>query len=202
MTKPDTSANRARSALALALLLVGALAVAAAAFLIFDRGEPGAPAPSAIGGPFRLTAHDGRTVTDKDFLGAPALVFFGFTRCPDVCPTALAEVSAIFEKLGEDKKVAALFVTVDPERDTPALQKDFLASFDKRIVGLSGDLDELQKMQKAYRVYAKKVPLKDGDYTMDHTAIVYLLDKKGRFVNAFNISRPPEEAAKDLARYL
>lgn len=189
--------------LPLTLVLVALAALVAATLLVFDgwRG-PGDPAPSAIGGPFRLQTSDGRVVTEKDFEGRPFLVFFGFTRCPDVCPTALAEVSAVFEKLGPQAKISALFVSVDPERDTPAALADFLSSFDRRITGLSGDPTALEAMRGAYRVYAKKVPLKDGDYTMDHTAIFYLMDKKGRFVNAFNMSRPAEDAAKELAKYL
>lgn len=190
-----------RSMLAFALLLAAAAAIAGAAFYLFDAG-PGAPAPSAVGGPFALTDHDGRKVTEKDFAGRPLLIFFGFTRCPDVCPTALAEISAIFEQLGPDAKVTALFVSVDPERDTPASLKDYLSSFDKRIVGLWGDPETTRAVMKSFRAFASKVPLKDGDYTMDHTAIAYLMDKQGRFVNAFNLDRPPEAAAKELARYL
>ena len=190
-----------RSLLAFALLLAAAAAVAGGAFYLFDSG-PGAPAPSAVGGPFTLTDHDGRKVTEKDFLGRPYLVFFGFTRCPDVCPTALAQISGVFEKLPPDAKINALFVSVDPERDTPASLKDYLSSFDKRIVGLWGDPETTRAVMKSFRAFAAKVPMKDGDYTMDHTAIAYLMDKKGRFVNGFNLDRPPEEAARDLARYL
>ena len=192
----------ARRTLALTAVLAAMAAILLAAALAIFPGADDEAAPSAIGGPFRMTAQDGRTVTEQDLVGRPTLVFFGFTRCPDVCPTALAEVSAIFERLGPDKKIAAMFVSVDPERDTPALLADFLSNFDRRIVGLAGSPEATQAMQKGYRVYAKKVPTKDGDYTMDHTAIVYLMDKRGRFVNAFNIARPPDEAAKELAKYL
>ena len=140
-------------------------------------------------------------VTDTDFLGGPALIFFGYTHCPDVCPTTLFELSEIFAKLGKDRKIAALFITVDPERDTPAVLKDYLASFDSRILGLSGDPAAIEAVKKAYRVYAKRNPGENGSYLIDHTALVYLLDKQGRFVNAFNLERPPEEAAKELAAY-
>jgi len=190
-----------RSLLAFVLLLAAAAAIAGAAFYLGDPG-PGAPAPSAVGGPFALIDHDGRKVTEKDFAGRPHLIFFGFTRCPDVCPTALAEISAVFDKLGPDAKVSGLFISVDPERDTPASLKDYLSSFDKRIVGLWGDPETTRAVMKSFRAFASKVPTKDGDYTMDHTAIVYLIDKQGRFVNAFNLDRPPEAAAKELARYL
>lgn len=199
---PVAPAALRRSMLAFALLLVAAAAIAGAALLLFDRGGPGAPAPSAVGGPFALTDHDGRKVTNKDFEGRPVLIFFGFTHCPDVCPTALAQISSVFEKLGPDAKINALFVSVDPERDTPASLKDYLSSFDKRIIGLWGDPETTRAVMKSFRAFAAKVPLKDGDYTMDHTAIAYLMDKQGRFVNGFNLDRPPEDAAKELARYL
>lgn len=165
-------------------------------------GDRNAPPPSTIGGPFALTDQNGRTVTEKDLLGKPTLIFFGYTHCPDVCPTTLFEVSEVFAKLGKDKKVQGIFITVDPERDTQAMMKDYLASFDARILGLSGSEAATESVKKAYRVYARKVPGQNGDYTMDHSAIVYLMDSRGRFVNAFNLQRPPEEAAKELAKYL
>ncbi len=162
-----------------------------------------APAAAAIGGPFQLTDQDGRAFTDADMKGKPFLVFFGFTHCPDVCPTTLFEVSEIFGRLGADAdRVGALFVTVDPERDTPDKIKDYLSSFDPHLRGLSGDATAIAAMEKAYRVYAKKVPLEGDDYTMDHSAIVYLMDKQGRFVAPFSLKRKPEDAAADLRRYL
>jgi protein SCO1/2 len=190
-----------RSLIAFLLLIAGAAAIAGVAFYALESG-PGAPAPSAVGGPFALTDMNGRPVTNKDYEGRPVLLFFGFTRCPDVCPTALAEMSAVFEALGPQAKINALFVSVDPERDTPASLKDYLSSFDPRIVGLWGDPQTTREVMKSFRAFAAKVPLKDGDYTMDHTAIVYLLDKKGRFVNALNIARDPRDIAKELERYL
>ncbi len=162
-----------------------------------------APAAAAIGGPFRLTDQDGRSFSDADMKGKPFLVFFGFTHCPDVCPTTLFEVSEIFAKLGADAdRVGALFVTVDPERDTPDKMKDYLSSFDPHLRGLSGDVAAIAAMEKVYRVYAKKVPLEGDDYSMDHSTIVYLMDKQGRFVAPFSLKRKPEDAAADLRRYL
>jgi len=158
---------------------------------------------ATIGGPFSLTDQNGRTVTDRDLKGHPSLVFFGFTHCPDVCPTALFEVSEIMRVLGPDAdRVRALFVTVDPERDTPATLKDYLSSFDPHLSALTGDPEAVAAMAKAYRVYYKKVPLSEGGYTMDHTAIVYLMNKDGKFVSPFNIKRPPDVAAADLRKYL
>jgi protein SCO1 len=183
--------------------VAGLLLCFSVVLLVADRG--GAPivaAPSTVGGPFRLTDQNGKTITDGDLKGRPFLVFFGFTHCPDVCPTALFEISEIFDKLGPDaEKVNALFITVDPERDTPQALKDYLSSFNPRLIGVGGDAEALASVAKAYRVYYKKVPLKDGDYTMDHTAIVYLMDKTGRFVAPFSLKRTPQEAAADLKRY-
>lgn len=159
--------------------------------------------PAAIGGPFQLTDQNGKAVTDKSLKGKPTLIFFGYTHCPDVCPTSLFEISEVLRAMGKDAdKVNAIFISVDPERDTPATMKDYLSSFDPHLQGLSGAPAETAKVISSYRVYAKKVPTKDGDYTMDHTALIYLMDREGRFVSPFNLKRTPEEAAADLKRYL
>jgi protein SCO1/2 len=159
--------------------------------------------PVAIGGPFHLTDQNGKAVTDQDLKGKPFLVFFGFTHCPDVCPTTLFDVSEVLKSLGPDAdRTGALFITVDPERDTAAALKDYLGSFDPHLRGLTGDPEALAAVAKEYRVYYKKVPLDGGDYTMDHTAIVYLMDKDGRFVSPFNLKRKPDAAAADLRKYL
>jgi protein SCO1 len=179
-------------------LLVGLLVV-----LWAMGGVRGVTAPAAIGGPFQLTDQAGATVTEKDLQGHPTLIFFGFTHCPDVCPTSLFEISEILRAMGQDaNKVNAWFISVDPERDNAAAMKDYLSSFDPHLKGLTGDPAAVQKVITAYRVYAKKVPLKDGDYTMDHTALIYLMDRDGRFVSPFNVNRKPDEAAADLKRYL
>jgi len=158
---------------------------------------------AAIGGAFKLTDQNGQVVTDQDLKGHPFLVFFGFTHCPDVCPTTLFEVSEVLRVLGPDAdRTRALFITVDPERDTPRVMKDYLSSFDPHLSGLTGDPAEIAAVAKAYRVYFKKVPQEDGGYTLDHTAIVYLMDKTGRFVSPFNLKRPTDAAAADLRRYL
>ena len=168
-------------------------------------GSPGASGPSAIGGPFQLIDQDGKPITDQDMKGRPFLVFFGFTHCPDVCPTTLFEVSEMMRALGADAgRAGALFITVDPERDTPAIMKDYLASFDPHLRAATGDVAAVEAAEKAYRVYAKKIPSdKDnGDYTMDHTALVYLMDKQGRFVAPFNLKRSPEASAAELRKYM
>jgi protein SCO1 len=152
-----------------------------------------------IGGPFHLIDQNGQPFSDQDLRGRSFLVFFGFTHCPDVCPTTLFDISEIMRRLGKDAdRTAALFITVDPERDTPQVLKDYMSSFDPHVRALTGDQDALAAVAKAYRVYYRKVPLEDGDYTMDHTAIVYLMDKEGRFVSPFNMRRTADAAAADL----
>jgi protein SCO1 len=180
-----------------------ALCLGAAVVLSSRLSAPVAQQVAAIGGPFRLIDQNGKTLSDQDLKGQPFLVFFGFTHCPEVCPTTLFEVSEVLRALGPDAdRTRALFITVDPERDTPATMKDYLSSFDAHLMGLSGDPSAIAAVAKAYRVYYKKVPLDEGGYTMDHTAIVYLMDKNGRFVAPFSLKRPIEAAAADLRRYL
>jgi protein SCO1/2 len=162
------------------------------------------PCPAAIGGPIRLVDQNGAPFSDHELKGKPFLVFFGYTHCPDVCPTTLFEISEIMRKLGSDAdRTTALFITVDPERDTSAALKDYLSSFDPHVRGLTGDPAALAAVAKAYRVYYQKVPFgAAGDYTMDHTAIVYLMDKDGSFIGPFNMKRTADAAAADLRKYL
>ena len=152
---------------------------------------------------FCLIDHDGRNVSDETYRGHYVLIFFGFTHCRVVCPRALAKLSAVLDSLGPlADRMRPIYVTVDPERDTPAVIKDYLSSFDPHLRGATGDRAAVDVVEKAYRVYAKKVPTESGDYTMDHTALVYLMDKQGRFVAPFSLKRRPEDAAADLRRYL
>src|SRR5205814_429248 len=173
----------------------GSLLVGRVIMLWALGGLRGVTAPAAIGGPFQLTDQAGQAVTDQNLKGKPTLIFFGFTHCPDVCPTSLFEISEVLKAMGKDAdRVNAYFVSVDPERDTAAAMKDYLSSFDPHLKGLTGDPQAVAKVLSAYRVYAKKVPLKDGDYTMDHTALIYLMDRDGRFVSPFNMKRSPGPA--------
>jgi len=197
------SANASRLLVVLTAFLAGLIAFSAAIFFVSGRSPAPITQPSAIGGAFKLVDQNGQTVTEEALKGKPSLVFFGFTHCPDVCPTALFDMTEVYKALGKDgERVSAFFVTVDPERDTPDVLKEYLSSFDPRLRGLTGDVAAVAAMEKAYRVYSKKVPLDGGGYTMDHTALVYLMDKDGRFVAPFNLKRKPEEAAADLRRYL
>ncbi len=195
-------ARTARLLLVFGAFLAG-LALCFSVILLLVGPRDGASAvASTIGGPFTLTDQDGRPVSDRSLLGKPYLVFFGFTHCPDVCPTTLFDISEVLRSLGPDAdKTTALFISVDPERDTPSVMKDYLASFDPHVRGLTGDAKSLGNVFKEFRVYYKKVPLDGGDYTMDHSALVYLMDKSGRFVAPFSLKRPPDVAAADLRRY-
>jgi protein SCO1/2 len=178
------------------------LCLGAILLVVGSDGRGVVSGPSAVGGPFALVDQDGKTVTDRDLKGRPFLVFFGFTHCPDICPTTLFEVSEVLRALGPDAdRVGALFVTVDPERDTPDKLKDYLSSFDPRLRGLTGDPAAVAAMIKTYRVYARKVPQENGSYTMDHYAGIYLMDKNGRFVAPFRL-RGTQEAAAELRKYL
>ena len=174
------------------LVFTGLLAGGLAA-VVLSGGSPG-PRTSTnaiqtgkalIGGPFTLTDHTGKRVTEKDFLGKYMLVFFGFTHCPDICPSGLQVMSAALERLGDKAKdVVPVFITLDPERDTPEKIGEYVKSFDARFVGLTGSKEEVAAAAKAYRVYYQFVPdeKNKGEYTIDHAAIIYLMGKDGEFV--------------------
>jgi protein SCO1/2 len=184
-----------RLAVPLAAFVFGLGVLAVALVLTLAPGRDTGTA--SVGGPFRLVDQDGRITTEKTYGGKPHLVFFGFTHCPDVCPTTLFQISEVLRAAGDKgRDLRALFVTVDPERDDAAALKTYLSSFDPRIVGLTGDPAAIEAAIKAYRAYARKVPTKDGDYTMEHTAYVYMMDGQNRFVGSFNLNRDPAEAAK------
>jgi protein SCO1 len=200
-TNPPSNPPRSRTLgvrTVAALLAVVVLGLAA----LYIVGSSERPRAALIGGAFALEGGDGKTISDETLRGRPFLVYFGYTHCPDVCPTELARISDILAKMG-DKAIPALFITVDPERDTPKIMQDYVSSFDSHIVGLSGSAQAIAATEKAYRVFARKGQIQaDGDYAMDHSSIVYLMDKTGAFVEAFNVERPPKDAAKDLERFL
>lgn len=134
------------------------------------------------GGTYALETGAGQPFTQTSLAGAPTMLFFGYTHCPDVCPTTLSEMASWFEQLGAaGKSLRGVFVSVDPERDTPAVINDYVHAVSDRIIGVTGPPAEIDKIENAWAIYAKKVPLKDGDYSMDHTATVFLLDSKGQF---------------------
>ena len=195
-----TSKMRA-ALLPLAGFVAGLVVLATVAGVFLLRGGDSQGGTSAVGGPFTLVSQDGQPVTQKALQGHPSLVFFGYTHCPDVCPATLSEISAVYKALGANPEVKTFFVTVDPQRDTPVVMKDYLQSFDPHITGLTGSPEAIKKIEDGYKVYAEAKPDKDGTYTMDHTAITYLMDKKGLFVSGFNLDRPPAEAAAELKHY-
>jgi protein SCO1 len=194
----------ARILVAAGAFVAGLVLFTSVMLLVMGRGEgPSLPQVAAIGGPFSLTDQNGRTVTDQDLKGRPFLVFFGYTNCPDFCPTTMFEISEVLKSLGPAAgRTRALFITVDPERDTQPALKDYLSSFDPNITALTGDPEAIAAVAKSYRAYYRKVPLKDGGYTMDHLVLVYLMDKNGRFVSRFNLNRPIEASAAELRKYL
>ena len=197
------NSKASRIALTLGAFLAGLGLFMGAIFLVTGLSPVPSVGASVIGGPFALVDQNGKPFSDQDMKGKPYLVFFGYTHCPDICPTTLFEMSQLYRKLGPDAgKVGALFITVDPDRDTQPVLKDYMSSFDPHLRGLTGDQKAIDQVMRDYRVYAKKVPVDGGDYSMDHSAIIYLMDKDGRFVAPFNLQRAVDAEATDLRRYL
>ncbi len=178
------------------MILVGAISLG----WVYLRDPGGSPKVAEIGGPFALIDHHGKAVTDRDYLGKPALVFFGFTNCPNACPSTLLEITNQLEELGADAdRLNVLFITVDPERDTPQQLALYLSSFDPRITGLSGAPENVTAAIKAYHIYAKKIPLKDGGYTMDHTTTIAVMNSKGQHVELDALSSAERNHARETA---
>jgi len=182
-----------------ALLVVAAGALLALAVRETPRGAAGTALASAIGGPFRLIDQNGKAVSDADLKGKWQLVFFGYTHCPDTCPTALNEIALALDQLGVKRdEVEIVFITVDPERDTPEVMKAYVQSFDARIIALTGSPDAVAQAAKAYRVYYAKHPRGDGEYDMDHSAVIYVMNPDGRFTATFT----PDSTADAIAQRL
>ena len=160
-------------------------------------------AEGAFGVPFMLVTQNGQPITERAFQDKPTALFFGFTHCPEVCPTTLFELNGWMHQIDPDgTKINAYFITVDPERDTPEMMANYVSNVSERITGISGAPDQVMAMVKGFRVYAKKVPVDeakpDGDYTMDHTASVFLLNKGGRFSGTIAYGENPDTAVKKL----
>jgi protein SCO1/2 len=191
-----------------AVLLGGLLILGAGAFLVLSlhetpRGAAGTLLASAIGGPFRLVDQNGKTVTDADLKGKWSLVYFGYTHCPDACPTALNDIAIALDELGPQRTaVRPVFVTVDPERDTPEVLKSYVTAFDAPILALSGTPEKIAQAAKGYRVYYAKHPEAGGDYSMDHSSVIYVMDPEGRFTASFTQENSPEEIAERLKKLL
>ncbi|SCY15661.1 SCO family protein [Microvirga guangxiensis] len=176
----------------LAVFLAGLGILLTTAFFILQPQQQQSAGRVPIGGPFRLTSHEGKPFTDADLKGKPFAVFFGFTHCPEVCPTTLYDLTQDLASLGSDAdKLRIAFITVDPAQDTPELMKTYLSSFDPRIVGLTGTDEEIAAVAKEYKIYYRKVPT-DGGYTMDHSATIFLMDSKGDFYGTSNFQETAE----------
>ena len=186
---------------ALGLALAGVAFLASAAYLIARRPAASDDEQPAIGGPFRLAASTGGFVDSRDLAGHPFGIYFGFTHCPVICPTTLNQLSEDLGKLGNaGKDLRIFFVTVDPERDRPEAMQDYLSSFDARVVGLTPTPGELADIARAWRITYQKVPTSDGSYTMDHTAIVFLMDRRGGLAATLAPDEAPETRLEKLRR--
>jgi len=190
---------------AIVAIVFAALLVAVAGVLLAlavretPRGAAGTALANAIGGPFHLIDQNGKAVSDADLKGKWQLVFFGYTHCPDACPTALNEMALALEQLGEKRgEIEIVFITVDPDRDTPEVMKSYVQSFDAPIIALTGSPDAVAQAAKAYRVYYAKHPRADGDYDMDHSAVIYVMNPEGRFTATFT----PDSTADAIAQRL
>ncbi len=185
-----------------ALLAAGIFTTAVALRFVSPIPKVITSGTAAIGGPFALVATNGEDVSDQTYRGRWLLIFFGYTFCPDACPTALNNISVALEKLGSDAaKLQPLFVTVDPHRDTREVMRDYLQSFDPRIIGLTGTLDQIDRVAKEYRVYVtqqKSESDEANDYVVSHSAYIYLIDPDGKFVNVIQGG----EAGEDIAAWL
>lgn len=179
------------------IVVLMAAAIGLISYQWYSRGN----AQAAFGAPFALVDHNGEPITDAAFKGSPSAVFFGFTHCPEVCPTTLFEMEGWLEELGDEgEPINAFFVTVDPERDTPEAMKTYISNFSDRITGITGEPEEVMEMVSAFRIYARKVETEGGDYTMDHTASIMLLDRDGAFFGTIAYQENPETAIAKLRR--
>lgn len=188
--------------------LIGALGGAAALILTKAPSGPDVTisGKALIGGPFTLVGKDGKPVTDQAFRGKYMLVFFGFTHCPDICPAELQVMAAALDELGpKANEVIPIFITLDPERDTPLVVSDYVMNFGPRFVGLTGSPEQIAEAAKAYRVVYSKFQeegAKPDDYSIDHSAIVYFMGKDGEFITHFAYGTPAAKIAETLRSYL
>ncbi len=162
-----------------------------------------APQPAPIGGPFTLSDQQGRTVDDNDFRGRLMLVYFGYTYCPDVCPTTLNQMMRAYASLSpeQEAQIAPIFITVDPDRDTIHQMDQYVTSFSPALIGLTGTLEQVAATERGYHVFARKSG-NGEDYTMDHSSIIYLMGKDGRFLRHFNGDAKDQEIAEGLKQAL
>lgn len=186
-----------------AVILALALALGAISWLWpKETHSPISSGEALVGGPFALVDQDGQSFSEQQLLGKPSLLFFGYTFCPDVCPTELQVMSAAVRDLGAAAP-RVIFVTIDPERDTPEVLKSYLSSFDPPVTGLTGSAEQIAAMAKAYRIFYQKVPMGSaGDYRMDHTSLVYLMGADGKFVTYFDYTTDAKTLTAALSKAL
>jgi protein SCO1/2 len=165
--------------------------------------QDGGPEPVTLGAPFDLVDHTGAPITEAALEDGPSLLFFGFTHCPDVCPTTVWEMEGWFDALGEEgEALDAYFVTVDPERDTPEALRDYLEPQSERVRGISGPPEAVRQMARDWKAYFQRVPLEGDDYTMDHFAGVYMLDERGDYAGIISYGEPAERVVPRLRELL
>ena len=201
MPKPQFAPSRFHLVFAILALLAALLISGASYYFAASSHREISTGAALVGGPFTLTDHTGRKVTDKDFLGKYMLVFFGYTYCPDECPTELQVMSAALDSLGtKADAIQPIFISIDPGRDTPEVLQQYVANFHPRLVGLTGSPGEIASVAKAYRVYYSKVEGSSGpdNYLMDHSTIIYLMDRQGKFLKHFTYSTDAAALAKAI----
>lgn len=202
MPNPSLPWNRIALVLAIVLAMLVALLLGYA-FVRTDGGSDSVTGKALVGGPFELVNHNGEAVTDRDFLGQNLLIYFGFTYCPDICPTELSKMAAAIDMLPDDANVTPVFITIDPERDGVEEVKTYAGAFHPDMVGLTGTPEQIDAAAKAYRVYyAKNESGGSTDYLMDHSSIIYFMDTEGEFVAHFTIESTPEEIAERVRKEL
>ncbi|MEN3930244.1 SCO family protein [Microvirga sp. W0021] len=187
--------------LAFAFIAIGLLS--GAFYFLAGNERTSGSGSAAIGGPFTLTDVKGKPFSSESLKGKPYLVFFGFTHCPEVCPTTLFDLTQDMKELGPDAdKLNIVFISVDPERDTPELIETYLSNFDERIIGLTGTPDQIAEIARSFKAFYRKVPTSDGDYTVDHQVTIYMMDRQGRFALASNYQENQETRLAKIKRVI
>jgi protein SCO1/2 len=205
-TSTDSKPKRERPPpLLIAAAIIAILLIGAGVWMALSNNKPAGLTAASVGGPFALQDGNGRTVTDRDLRGRWLLVYFGYTSCPDACPTTLTEVATAMDKLGEHAdQVQPVFISVDPQRDTPQVVKDYVAAFTPKLLGLTGTPEQVAQVAREYRVYyaIHRSGGGPGDYSVDHSSLLYLMGPDGRFVAPIRADESGEAIAADIAKYV
>jgi cytochrome oxidase Cu insertion factor (SCO1/SenC/PrrC family) len=186
-----------------AAVLGGLVLTGLAAVAMLPQMAPRHAGQVTIGGPFHLIDGHGKPVSDTDFRGKFMLIYFGYTHCPDACPTMLSDMASAIDKLPEADRarLVPIFITVDPDRDTPAMMGDYAQAFGSNFIGLTGSQADITKAEDAYHVYAQKHPLKNGDYAMDHSSILYVMGPDGQYRGVIEDNTKPAVMAQQMQNY-